>query len=370
MKKAFLFIQIIFLLAISALVSAQVHPGPSDDDKGRALRGGRVSIVSDKLLLEPTEVAELNLKLSVYPHFNDATQDLEGSPTEVDLPDGTDPNFVAPYKDIVWKIMQGGGTLTKLNNTRYIYKAPATKPKDGVMVISADLTPTSKTWPKLTLLQTLYFVDDPNEVAINLPEAGFNAEKYVSQQSGIKAPTMQGMDPRVAAKMSPDLQAQMAKVQQALAATGIDLAAVTGNAMAFYDSTNNLTVVKINNFSLQMMNGKDMRKPGTTGSVLTVFNFSFKGRGVGDHYLNDNASGAGFLIAKGKGCGCGNNQNGKGGSEAPCNGKVHVISMEKNIMQGEIWANAYSSDGKKLVKGTLHGKFSARITTMPASEKN
>ncbi|MEP6674453.1 MAG: hypothetical protein ABJA78_04840 [Ferruginibacter sp.] len=367
MKRIILFWAIIF--SLPSYLSAQ-PPKPSHEDQARALKGGRVSIVSDKLLLEPNESATLNLKLSVYAHYNAATDEMEGEPTEVDLPDGTDPNFVAPYKDFVWKIVQGGGTLTKVNNSRYLYRGPATKPKDGVMLISADLTPTSKSWPQLTLLQTLYFVDDTNEVAINLPEGGFNAEKYVSFSNGIKMPTMEGMDPRVAAKMSPDLKAKMAQTQAALAASGIDLAAVSGNSMAFYDAPNNLTVLKIDNFALQMAKGKDMRKPGQKGGgVLTVFNFSFKGKGLGDHYLNDNATGAGFALGPAKGCGCGNNQNGKGGTEAPCNGKVSIISMDNNIMKGEIWANVYNTDGRKLVKGTLHGKFSAKITVLPASEK-
>ena len=369
MKKIF-FIELIVLLFAGYTASAQAHPGVSDADIVRAMRGGRFQLQTNKMLLEPNDGAALSLKLSVYQTVNDQTLELEGVPYDIDLPDGSDPNIPAPYKEGIWKIVQGGGTLTRVDATHYSYVSPAIAPAGKLMLISVELNPTSDHWPKLTLLQTLYFVDDQTAIVVNLPEAGFNNQKYVAQAgSGLKMPSTQGMDPRVAAHIDPALKAKMDQAQAAVTATqqakGINVAAITSNAMAYYDAKNDLTAVKFTGFSLQMENGKDVRPATGTAAInkSILFDFSFKGKGVGTHALSDKNSGVGFLIIGGKGCGCGNNRNGEK-DEAPCNGYVNITSADDKVVKGYIWAAMYSAVNKRIVKGFVHGKFTANIANM------
>ncbi len=372
MRKIFYCIQVVLFFLFSTNSFAQRNTKPSNDDLVKALRGGRISIEADKLLLEPKEAASLIVKITVYPKHEGEDGDLPGMPTTFPLPDGSDPNVPAPYKPGTWKIMEGGGTLTPVQGMIYSYTAPASAPKDKVMVISVELLPNNKEWPKLILLQTLYFVDDNTAVVVNLPEAGFNNQKYTNQaKTGMVVPTMQGMDPRVAASLDADTRAKLAQAQAAVdaaqKANGINLTAITSNAMAYYDPKNDLTAVKLKGFTLQMENGRLPKNNAGKAIQNILFEFSFKGKGIGTYQLSDKATGVGFIKDLVQGCFCGNNGSAKGDkSDAPCNGYVVIKSIENNIMQGYIFTRVYTLDvGKKqLVGGFLHGKFSANIANL------
>jgi len=365
MKKILICLQIIPLLLLAASgFSQHIYTPAEERDMAKALRAGRITVESDKLLLEPNEAAALSLKLIIYPTVNQETEELQGTPTTVDLPDGTDPNVPAPYHEGKWKILQGGGTLTRIEPNNYSYTAPATAPPDKTMVISIELTPTSSTWPKMTLLQTLYFVDDQTAIVVSLPEAGFNSEKFVSQVSGgVKVPTMQGMDPRVASHISPDLQAKMAQAQAAMAqaqqSSGINLSAITSNSMMYYDAPNDLTAIKLTQLSLQMVSGRPAPKGRPGGYSCEI---SYKGTGLGRHPMSDKVSGTTLHTypIPVKGCACGNNRNGEK-DEAPCNGYVNIKSIENGVAKGEFAARVYNAVGKRIVKGFIHGKFTANI---------
>jgi len=369
MKKILICLQIVSLLLLTTSGFAQHIYTPAEErDITRALRAGRITIESDKLLLEPNEAAALGLKLTIYPTVNQETEELQGTPTTVDLPDGTDPNVPTPYREGKWKILQGGGTLTQIEPNNYSYTAPATAPPDKTMVISVELIPTSSHWPKMILLQTLYFIDDQTAIVVILPEVGFNSQKFVSQaDGGVKVPTMQGMDPRVASHISPDLQAKMAQAQAAMAqaqqSSGINLSAITSNSMMYYDVPNDLTAIKFTKLSLQMENGRDIRSSAKAKAAgAYACEISYKGTGLGRHQMNDKASGTAFhsLLPPIKACGCGNNRNGEQ-DEAPCNGYVNIQSIENGVAKGEFAARVYNAVGKRIVRGFIHGKFTANI---------
>ena len=359
-----------FLMNYNAV--SQPNKKPSNEDLVRALKGGRISIEADKLLLEPTEAASLNVKITVYPVQSGEPGDLPGQPSTYPLPDGSDPNVPAPYKPGTWKIVQGGGTLTPISVMSYSYTAPASAPKDKVMVISVDLLPNNKEWPKLVLLQTLYFADDNTAIVVNLPEAGFNNQKYTNQaKAGMVVPTMQGMDPRVAASLDPATKAKLAAAQAAVDAAqkekGINLTAISSNAMAYYDAANDLTAVKLKGFTLQMENGRVPKNSSANEIKNILFEFSFKGKGIGNHTLNDKVAGAGFIVLPSAGCGCGNNGSGSGQkSDAFCDGYVVIKSIENNVMQGYIFTRVYTLDiqQRRLAGGFLHGRFTASIANL------
>ncbi len=353
------------MLLTATTCFAQKPLKPSDADIAAALRGGRVSLETSKMLLEPKDFATLSLMLTIYPTVNGETLETEGTSHQFALPSGGDDNFAAPYKEGKWKIIKGGGSLARINATQYNYTAPATAPADNTMVISVDLEPTSTYWPKLVLLQTLYFVNNQTALVVNLPAVGFNNEKYISEaNSGLKVPTAQNVDPNILAHMDAATKAKMEQAQAAVAnmqqTNGINVAAITSNAIAYYDSVNNLTAIKLKGFSRQMVNGQDVRK--TSSPVNAIFEVSYIGKGLGKHPLSDKPSGVGFIILPNQGCGCGNNRNDQA-DKAPCNGFVNITSMDKKTMKGEIWANVYNLDANnKLVQGRIHGKFTANIT--------
>ncbi|MEO5942681.1 MAG: hypothetical protein ABIP30_00545 [Ferruginibacter sp.] len=367
MKKYFYF-TIFFLCFIQYNSFAQHSAGK--DDIARAMRAGRVSIHTSKAMLEANESAVLDIKLLVTPVVNEQTLQTEGTAYPVDLPDGSDPNIPAAYHSSNWKIVQGGGSISSIEGNTCVYTAPGAAPRDKIMVISVDLNPTSTALPKIVLLQTIYFVNDETAIVINLPQGGFLNSKYITTTSGgMKVPTMQGIDPRVAGHISPALQAQMAQVQQAVNAaqanTGINLSSTTSNAMAYFDGKTGQTVVKLTKLTLQMDNGKDKRKTVNgkpaepAGSYLTYCEISFTGHGVGTYTINDKPSGLGMMDGPTKGCGCGQSQK-----EAHCEGHINIKSIENGVMKGDFNSLVYTSDGKTLFQGTIYGKFTANIANL------
>jgi len=365
MKKNIFFL--LSLLTVFSFSAAAQH-SPGANDIARALRGGRVSIHSSKDLLEASESAVIDIKLTVAPVVNEQTLETDGQAYDIPLPDGSDPNIPAAYTASNWHVVQGGGSVSSIQGNTCVYTAPAHAPADKIMVISVDMTPTSNVLPKIVLLKTIYFVEDETAIVVNLPAGGFPNQKYVtSTGGGMKVPGMQGMDPRVASHIDAGLQAKMAQAQQAVAAaqanTGINLSAITSNSMAYFDGQNDLTVVKFNKLTMQMSNGKDVRKmvngkPVTpVGSNLTYCVVSFKGHGVGNYPLDAKPSGVGLMDGPPKGCGCGNNRP----DDGHCNGYINVTSVENGIMKGNFSALVYTSTGGPLIQGYIYGRFTANI---------
>lgn len=351
----------IFILFSLKNANADTPFTPDQLQDAIASRGGRTSLESNKDLIEPNEVASLNIMLRIPPTVNQQTEEVNNDAYEVNMSLGNDPNLPSPYKATNWKIVQGGGTLVGLDDYTYSYTAPATAPPENIILISVDLIPNSKKLPKVVLLKTIYFSDNETAIVVNLPQGGMNNEKYINKMdAGVTVPTMQGLDPRVTAKISPELQAKMALAQEALKnanqTSGLNLSAATSNAMAIYDTATHNTIVKFSKLTLQMEDGK--RKSSAT---LANLSFIFKGKDVGKYpFHKDNETGAGILIGA-KGCGCGTNAPARS-DKAVCNGYVKILSVDDQFIIGEINTTAYTTDGSALVKGRITGKFKARRT--------
>ncbi len=364
MKKILVCITVITLAIISLRTAAQ--PKPSADDIAKALKGGRLFFHTSKALLEADEQAVLNIKLTIPRTATAETQLTEGSPYFIDLPDGSDPNIPAAYKATNWKIIQGGGKISGIESNSCVYSAPSKAPQDKIMVISVDLEPTSSALPKVVLLQTLYFVEDETAIVVNLPEVGFRNQKYVTTTGGgMNMPGVTGLDSRAAGHVDAATMAKLAQAQAAVAnaqqSSGINLSAITSNAMAYYDEKTGVTAIKFKQLSMQMQDGKDMRGTAVSKGETIMTEISFKGKGLGIHKLDDKDAGLGMLVLMSKkGCGCGNNKNGET-DEAPCNGYINIKSSDGKVIRGDFAAEVYSAVDNRMVHGIIYGKFTVNI---------
>ena len=317
---------------------------------------GEYKLGAEKPLLEPNEFTYIHVKidllvLSQYKHIP-----LEpGAPTEQNLLPEYEDEF--PWKIENWKILEGGGTLRPDSSMVQRYQAPAHAPPNNLITVSVDLNPKRKDYPKIILLQTLYFNESENAFYLDFPEIGAVGSKYISKtDAGVKVPTMAGVDPRVAARMSPEVRAQMAAANAQMAAaqaqSGINLSAVTSNAMALYDEQNNFTAVKFTKLVLQY-NNRRIAAPSKGNAFLS---FDFKGKGVGTYDLNDSTTGLGFMlnIVPPSGVGCGKSN---GGAEMPCDGTIEITSVDDKTIKGKITSHVYTLIGKEIYSGYFYGKF-------------
>jgi hypothetical protein len=362
--KKYQFVLTLLATFFCGSIFAQPHGTMTKKQLEEALtsKGARVSLESDKELLEPNEAAALNIMLVVPPTVDAQTGETSGDAYSIPLPTGSDPNLPAVYRAKNWKILEGGGHLVRIDDNSYSYTGPSTRPANGVMTISVELFPVVNTLPKVILLKTLYFADNETAIVVNIPGGGINSRKYINKMDGgMKVPTMQSMDPRVAGHISADLQAKMAAAQQQVAAaqqsSGIDLSAITSNAMAIYDEKNDFTTVKFTSLSLEMYNGKPYKQE--SGTVM--YTFMFAGKGVGNHPLVKNEkSGMSMIISPVKVCFCGSNAP-SADDKVLCNGSVTIQSIDKNYMIGYITSTLYTAVGKTIYPGFIHGKFKVRI---------
>ncbi|MGI8786218.1 MAG: hypothetical protein ACR2HG_00465 [Pyrinomonadaceae bacterium] len=352
LEKILLIIAITAAIFISGNQTATAQPNPQ---RTYLRLQGEYKLQASKPIVEANEVVGIhvmidNLAISEFKHLPLPP----GTPDEQLLLPEQLGEF--PWTIENWKILEGGGSLNPVYGSKQNYKAPAQAPPDNLITISVDLIPKKAGDPKIILLQTLYFTENETAFYLNLPQIGAVSSKYIlSANTGVKVPTMQGVDPRVAARMSPDLKAKMAQAQAQMQAaqeqSGINLSAVTSNAMALYDAPNNLTAVKFMKLKLQYNNRRVAAQ--STGSAL--LSFSFKGKDVGTYSLNDPATGLGFMLTMGGiGVGCGNNN---GSKDAPCNGSVKITSMDDKTIKGEVMTKVYTAVKDKLYSGTFYGKF-------------
>ena len=347
-KLIFLFI----LTVVSVQSAAAQKADKAAVDEVIAQKGANLSLSADKNLLEANETTKLSIKILVYPKpvEGDETPPLI-VPTEINLPaDNT-----SPYKAMNWKILQGGGNLIGIDNTTQSYTAPKQAPTGKTMIISVDLMPQRPNLPKVVLLQTLYFVENETAFYLNVPAAGFVNNKYVStRDSGAKVPTV---SPQVAAKLPPDVLKKLEEAQKKTDEQNMDLnlSAMTSNAVAYYDKEKGFTSVRFSKLSIEMANGKAFKSPAQNA----IFAFSFDGRGLGTYKLGESqTSSVGFYItAQQKGFGCGDTNSET--EKYPCNGSVTINFEDDKIIKGTIRATVFTSVDKKIVSGTLYGKFTA-----------
>jgi hypothetical protein len=363
--KKYHFVLTLFAALFCQTIFAQPHGTMTKKQLEEALtsKGARVSVDADKELLEPNEAAALNIMLIVPPTVNEQTGEPTGDAYSIPLPTGSDPNLPAVYKTKNWKILEGGGHLVRIDDNSYSYTGPSARPANGVMTISVELYPVGNTLPKVILLKTLYFADNETAIVVNITGGGVNSRKYINKMDGgMKVPTIQSMDPRVAGHLSPDVQAKMLAAQQQVAAaqqsSGVNLSSITSNAMALYDSTNDITTAKFTSLALEMYNGKPYRQEA--GSVL--YTFIFQGKGAGSHpLLKNEKSGMSIIISPVKVCFCGSNAPSEH-DKVLCNGSVVIKSVDENYMTGYISSTIYTVVGKTIYPGFIHGKFKVRVS--------
>lgn len=364
-KHTFLFL--LTALLVTQYGYAQPHGTMTKDQLVEALtsKGGRVSLESDKELLEPNEAAALNIMLLVPPSINQQSGEANGDAYSINLPTGADPNLPLIYKARNWKILEGGGSLVRIDDNSYSYNAPAAEPPGAVMTISVELYPVGNTLPKVILLKTLYFSNSETAIVVNLPAGGINSRKYVNKiDGGVKVPTMQTVDPRVAGHLTPELQQKMAEAQQKVAAaqqsSGLDLSAVTSNAVALYDATSDCTTIKFTSLSLQLYNGK----PAPTQGADVLYTIIFKGKGVGNHLLlQDEKSGMTMVISPTKVCFCGSNDP-SAHDKVLCSGTVTIKSADDRFTTGYFMSKIFTAVGKTIYQGFIHGKFKVRTANL------
>ncbi len=344
----------ILLFLFSAPLFAQKPHGWTKEkwDEVKANKAVRLSLESNKDLLEANEAATLTIHVLIPPDM-----DEDGIPKnevgDVLLPIGE----IMPYKPTNWRIVEGGGNLITIDEISASYTSPAQAPANRTMTISVDLIPTGPNEPKIVLLKTLHFSENETSIVINLPEIDYNSTKFVTKNDGgVKVPTMQGMDPRVAGHISPDLQAKMAQAQQAMASagqqSGYNLSAITSNAMSVYEPTSNRTTLKLVNMSVESYNGQLINTP-----KMNVLGISYQGKGTGTFSLKTPEFGLGFFsTSEIKGCGCGKNEN-PSKTELPCTGSVTITKADDKEMQGTFHTTVYSSVGDQIVIGSIYGKF-------------
>jgi hypothetical protein len=313
-----------------------------------------MTLSTEKTLLEPSEATSIIVGVMLNPVIN-SDGEITSLPEFVPLTPGPD----SPYKITNWRVVEGGGSIITVDDGAASYTAPRTAPAGRTMTVSVDLVPQMTGFAKVVLLQKLYFVQDDNAIYVNMPEIGLNAAKYVSNTNGgAKVPTMQGVDPRAAASMSPELRAKMAQAQAAMAASqgssGINLAAVSSNAMSLYDPENDQTAIKFTSLNMQMADGGPASSPG----MDAIFMFNYKGKAVGTHPFTDDGTGAGFYItAANTGVGCGVNFKANTSIPLPCTGSVIITSVDDKFVRGTIRTAVWTSVGSSVFRGYLYGKF-------------
>ena len=120
MKKAIIFL---FILSLPPLgVRGQNGWTKEMWDEVIASKAFKLSLVSDKGLLEASESCQLSIDLSIPPKAdpNDETPELRRKSQTIKLPSGE----TSPYRVNNWRIVEGGGRIAA-NGTTATYTAPA-----------------------------------------------------------------------------------------------------------------------------------------------------------------------------------------------------------------------------------------------------
>lgn len=344
----------IFASLAFVFASAQRPVDPQRVKDAFARHAFTMTLSTDKTLLEPNESTAINVGVMLNALMN-SDGDITQLPEFVPLKPGPD----SPYKATNWHIVAGGGNLITVDETSATFITPAAAPAGRTMTVSVDLVPQMSGFAKVVLLQKLYFVQDDNAIYVYMPEIGLNSAKYVSKTGGgAKVPSLQGVDPRAVAQMSPQARAQLAQAQITAAAaqnaSGINIAAISSNAMSLYDKETDQTAVKFTSLTMQMADGGPASSPG----MDAIFTFNYKGNGTGTHPFTDDDTGAGFYItASGNGLGCGVSFKANTDLPLPCTGGVNITSMDEKFVRGTIRTAVWTSVGKIVFRGFIYGKF-------------
>ena len=348
---------VVLFVAFSTTISSRCFAqGKIDIGKAIAQKGSELSLLADRSLLDAHETATLTVQLVVPPEFDESGNPI-GLPKTIDLPrDGS-----APYKAQNWRILEGGGQFEVAGLAAFSmsYAAPAKVVAGGHVTISVDMIPQTPAFPKVVLIKTLYFVENETAIFVSMPGLGLIDVKFTSKPDGgakILAPA--GVDPKVAAKLPPDVLKKL-KEAQAKAKNmemNVNLSALSSNASAYWDPTNMFTSLRFTQLSLNMAAGKTGTKP----SGDAVLALSYDGNDIGTFPLGKTkTSSVGLLFpATATGIGCG--ETGSDDRKFPCDGEVTIDMLDGETMRGTFKTAVYTSVGQKIFRGSIYGKFRVR----------
>lgn len=346
----------IFLLAVALSAFGQIDEA-AIIDQSRAEKGKNILLEVDKPLLEPGETTRMSIKILVYPTPDPSNETPPlVIPNEVVLsPDS------ALYSATNWRVVEGGGNLVGIDATTFNYTAPAIKTAAAHATISVDLNPKKPGLPKVTLIATINFDKNDNLVILNVPDVGLNNARFVlTESTAFKAPTMQGVDPRVAANLPPDVLAKMKEAQKKIGQQdmSIGVAATASNAKYMFDP-----IKEFATYSLVGLNPLGTKQAaGTVGAFNgDQLQFAANGNGSGTHaFAANDTNGLIFHWKPGNlGIGCGelNTDNLK----TPCKGAVVIEKEHADYMVGYAYAIVYTArDTKKVSRGKIYVKFKLR----------
>lgn len=300
-------------------------------DEVIASKTTKLSLVSDKGLLEASESCVLTIDVSIPPvaDVNDETPDLRRKSQVVKLPNSN------PYKITNWRILEGGGHIITDKNSAS-YTAPKETPANKKMVISVDLIPTSANLPKIQLLKTIYFSENETFFTLHIPDMGIINAKFVTKNNaGIS-------------KMMP--QAAVDAIKQ----KGYNVNGLTANAMHIYDPNQNLSVLRFIDLALEAIDSED-----DTGKNIVKGNnilaIAYRGTGAGIFDLNSENSGVNMVVGIQLGIGCGDTNKDKF-----CSGSVTITHEDAKYVEGYLNTIVYAGDVMgEMARGRLNGRFKA-----------
>lgn len=331
MKKAIIFL---FILSLPPLgVRGQNGWTKEMWDEVIASKAFKLSLVSDKGLLEASESCQLSIDLSIPPKAdpNDETPELRRKSQTIKLPSGE----TSPYRVNNWRIVEGGGRIAA-NGTTATYTAPATAPANKKMTISVDLTPIEPNLPKVQLLKTIYFSQSETFFTLHIPDMGIVNAKFVTKLTSINN------------KMLPQQAVETIKQK------GYSINGLTASAMYIYDPTQNLSVLRFSNLALEAIDTEDDgSKNIVNGNYLLAI--AYRGLGAGSFDLSVENSGVNMVVGVQLGVGCGDTKE-----DMNCDGSIKITHEDNTYIEGYLNTIVYAGDvnGQK-ARGRLHGKFRA-----------
>lgn len=376
MKKIFITAGLLW----AAVSSGQRYNNEPFDRQHRKFTadGGMLTLVAEKNLLELKEQTVLTVRINWVNSDEDASDML---PQQYDYR-FEDPAR-APWKITQWEILEGGGTLKAGTENYYaVYTAPGTMPSKKYAAVSVTLMPLDPTKPKVQLLQTIYFADNPVVFYFDCPYLGISQEKYViAGNGGALAKTDALTQKTAAAKIS----SQNAKVQQrvqeysikapaadiTMAQHGLDLASLTSNVKALYVKEQDITSIYINDSKIALVNGQP-----TTNKRSYLIVISFPGKATGKFAIKSKGSITATItlpqMLPGYACSCSDDPEDKkrreeAGEQGPTcmGGNIYITKYDTKTktIQGEVYAQLESADPNsgKVFYATLNGKFTVPL---------
>ncbi|MFT3935247.1 MAG: hypothetical protein QM726_16595 [Chitinophagaceae bacterium] len=354
------------MLKLFILLSCTVlfFASPLTAQKGNPESAFKYNLLAEPAIVETGDNTVVNVK------FDNGTV-VNNYPNAGSFPDGSKPAYVVGE----YKVLQGGGKLV-MNNASTIsftYSAPASIAKDidkSIVQISVELIPKNDDkkatggLPKIILYCTMYVVQNETAFEVEMPEAGFDHAKYVSNnKGGIGVPAI---DPRIPAAQQQMLQEKMKQMQQMSNASSsqsnINFNGITSNASVLYDPQNDATVINIKQLALQINKAPNgdgyVTNANPTPNAIIVI--KFKGKpSKGNHNIDIDPDNIAFTTFTGRACTCGTKKHNEDGKDYPCAGIVNITEVTNEGFRGTLMTRIYYAASGNNLTGYITGKFYA-----------